>query len=91
MAIKAQHHGAQWVQLAPIFQPTHKPGRPIGVNTLQDISQNLTIPVVGAGGISLRNADSVIQAGAYGVASIGTLLCANNPINTAVKMFDSFT
>ncbi len=67
----AEAMGADYVGVSPIFETKTKAdaGPAAGLETLKEIAQNLAIPVVAIGGITLENAKSVMEAGA-------TTLCA---------------
>lgn len=49
-ASKAQRLGADMITLSPIYDSPNK-GKPIGLDTLKDITSTLNIPVIALGGI----------------------------------------
>jgi len=75
-AIRAQAAGADYVALSPTFPTTSKddagPGH--GLAVLSAIRSRVSIPIVAIGGISRENVDSVIAAGADGVAVISAVV-----------------
>ncbi len=75
-AIRAQAAGADYVALSPTFPTTSKddagPGN--GLAVLSAIRSRVSVPIVTIGGISRENVDSVIAAGADGVAVISAVV-----------------
>jgi len=75
-AIRAQAAGADYVALSPTFPTTSKddagPGH--GLAVLSAIRSRVSVPIVTIGGISRENVDSVIAAGADGVAVISAVV-----------------
>ena len=75
-AIRAQAAGADYVALSPTFPTTSKddagPGH--GLAVLSAIRSQISVPIVAIGGISRENVDSVIAAGADGVAVISAVV-----------------
>ncbi len=69
-ALKVQMEGANYMGLGHIFPTSskEKPYPPIGLETLREVSDTVTIPIVAIGGINEHNARAVFQAGASGVA-----------------------
>jgi thiamine-phosphate pyrophosphorylase len=57
---------------APVFDPLSKAayGRPLGIEELRRICQSVNLPVFALGGVTLRNAEECLAAGAAGVAGI---------------------
>jgi thiamine-phosphate pyrophosphorylase len=85
-AREAEAGGADYIGFGPIFHTTTKDaGSPQGLDNLRLIKQNVSIPVVAIGGISLDNAHSVISAGADALA-VATGICRGN-INENAALF----
>jgi len=61
----------------------------IGTERLADIVDAVDIPVVGIGGITDENADSVIDAGAAGVAVITEITNADDPEAATGRLIDA--
>jgi thiamine-phosphate diphosphorylase len=72
--------GADYLILAPIFQPLSKPDPrpPLGLQTLQRLAKASTVPILALGGITPENARSCVDHGAAGIAGI-TLFTDCNP------------
>ena len=75
-AVDAEQGGADYVALSPVFSTGSKedagPGH--GLEMLRAICDSVRIPVIAIGGIGPDNADSVIDAGAGGVAVISAVV-----------------
>ncbi|HDP69894.1 MAG TPA: thiamine phosphate synthase [Actinobacteria bacterium] len=77
-ALKAESDGADYIGVGPIFPTITKKNarKPIGIDGLIDIKNYVDIPVVAIGGISSDNIQSVMEAGADGVAIISAVAVA---------------
>lgn len=64
--------GADYLILAPIFQPLSKPDTraPLGLQTLRRLAAISPIPILALGGITPANAQACIDHGAAGIAAI---------------------
>jgi thiamine-phosphate pyrophosphorylase len=71
-AMNAAAEGADYVVLAPVFEPLSKiSNRPsLGLGALRRIAASVAIPVIALGGITEENAQACIAAGAAGIAGI---------------------
>jgi len=84
-ATEAEAGGADYIGFGPIFHTTTKDaGAPQGLDNLRMIKQNVSIPVVAIGGISLESAQSVFSAGADAVA-VATAICRGEIKENAEK------
>jgi thiamine-phosphate pyrophosphorylase len=64
--------GADYVILAPIFQPLSKPDirTPLGLQTLRRLAAISAVPILALGGITTTNAQACMDHGAAGIAGI---------------------
>jgi thiamine-phosphate pyrophosphorylase len=86
-AIRADHDGADIVQLGTVFETASKPGRAgIGLDGVRAVCASVRVPVIAIGGINASNAGDVIRAGASGVAVIGAILDADDPCAAAAAL-----
>jgi len=69
---EAEHAGADYVFLGPIFDTPSKRlyGAPLGLATLRGASRASRVPVIAIGGIDLRGVAACLEAGAAGIAAI---------------------
>ncbi len=67
--------GADYVGLGPVFGTTSKSvgHEPLGLQGVRTVTRAATIPVIAIAGITLMNARSVVEAGAFGIAVIGAI------------------
>lgn len=81
-ALETEREGASYVGLGPVFATSTKNvgHEPIGIETVREVTSRLSIPVIAIAGISLSNAQTVIAAGAWGVAVIGAVALADDPV-----------
>ncbi len=80
-ALRAAEEGADYITLSPIFPPTSKPGYgpPLGLETLREVARAVSIPVIALGGITPENARACREAGAAGIAVLGSVMAAEDP------------
>lgn len=71
----AEENGADYIGVGAIFPTGSKDDAvTIGLEELQNIRNNVSIPIVAIGGINENNCSKVISAGADGVAVISAIL-----------------
>lgn len=77
----ASQQGADFVTFGPIYYTPSKAayGNPVGIEPLQEIAVETSIPIYALGGIKKDNAKKTLEAGAYGLAAISALLSAPSP------------
>ncbi len=74
-ALEAVCDGVTYIGVGPVFPTSTKEDarEPIGIEGLIKVRKRVSIPVVAIGGISIENIESVIEAGADGVAVISAV------------------
>lgn len=79
-AREAEKGGADFITFGPVYRTPSKLkyGKPAGVSALHDVCDRVNIPVFAIGGIKGRGIGEVKKAGAYGVAMISEIFCAEN-------------
>jgi thiamine-phosphate pyrophosphorylase len=83
-AIAAQGEGADYIGFGPIFATPTKPDyRPIGLQDIERVHHQVTVPIFCIGGIKLENLEQVIAAGARRVVIVSGLLQAADVIEYA--------
>ena len=86
-ALKAEADGADCLVVGTMFETSSHPGDvPAGPRLMREVADHCDLPLIGIGGITPDNVDSVIEAGASGVAVIRSILAANDPRSAAERM-----
>ncbi|MFC1977282.1 thiamine phosphate synthase [Chloroflexota bacterium] len=93
-AVKAQSEGADYVAVGAIYPTLSKtstttPAKVVGLETLRQVRQAVTLPLVAIGGITKDNAAEVIAAGADSVAVTSAVLGAESPEEAARQIAGS--
>ena len=87
-AVKAASEGMDYLTVGTIFPSnSHPNGETSGTEIIEEISNKLSIPLIGIGGISEGNCLQVMEAGAAGVAVIGAISEAASPKLAAHNIF----
>lgn len=91
-ARRAERDGADYVAVGSIF-PTETKGatRPASPERLREIKQAVGVPVVAIGGISEKNVDLVLAAGADAVAVISAVCAADDVQEAARRLASRFS
>jgi thiamine-phosphate pyrophosphorylase len=88
-AVEADRLPVDYLAVGPIFATTTKenPDPVVGLEKLAEICRAVKKPVVAVGGITLRDAQQVINAGVHSVAIIRDLL-SQDSISEGVRTFE---
>jgi len=79
-AKEAEALGAEYLIFGNVFETSCKPGMPAkGLREIRNISENVSIPVLGIGGIGRDNISSVLAAGASGVCIMSQFMISDDP------------
>ncbi len=84
-ALAAEAAGASYLGFGPVF-PTRSKRNPAsvkGLDGLADVCAAVSIPVIGIAGITPERVQSVVEAGAHGVAVMTAITTANDPAAAA--------
>ncbi len=86
-AIIAEQQGATYIGAGPVYYTTTKDdaANPFGVKELKRICQAVRIPVVAIGGITLKNIEEVVLAGANGAAIVSAIAGASDIIEATIR------
>ena len=92
-AKEARKSGADYLGLSPIFATSTKldAGEPAGVALIRKIKKDISLPLVGIGGITLGNASRVIAAGGDALCAISAVITkkdVKSEILKFQKLFD---
>ena len=78
--------GADYLVAGPVYETTSHPGeRPAGLELIERLSP-MDLPVVAIGGITPERVPEVCAAGAAGVAVIGAVWRASDPVEAAAAL-----
>jgi thiamine-phosphate pyrophosphorylase len=79
-ALLAQKQGADYLGVSPIFATKTKSdaGKPIGIKRLKEIEKRVKIPIIALGGITLKNARSVINTGVDSISAISSVVSSKS-------------
>lgn len=79
-ALAAERDGADYLGVGAVYETQSKSDAGYtGIEGLKQISEAVSIPVVGIGGITIQNAKTVTEAGACGVAVVSAVMSAQDP------------
>lgn len=82
----AEAGGADYVGVTVFETATKADAVPIGLDGVRLVAGATTLPVVGVGGIDAGNAREVLAAGAAGVAVIGAVATAADPVRAVREL-----
>lgn len=78
-AVRSQSEGADYIAVGSIYPtPSKENFRLVGLDTLRRIGRKISLPLIAIGGINQSNVESVMKAGADGVAVISAVLGAED-------------
>jgi thiamine-phosphate diphosphorylase len=79
-AVAAEHAGADYIGVGAVFgTSTKKDARNLSMETLREICEAVTIPVVAIGGIHSGNVEQLAGSGVDGIAVISAIFAADDP------------
>ncbi len=87
-ALQSEQDGADFAVLGPVYATPSKReyGSPLGVGALREASRQCHMPLYAIGGITPDRVGCVMDAGAFGVAAISSIMHAASP-RDAVKQY----
>ena len=87
-ALEAERLGADYLGVSPIFKTATKTdaGKPAGITLIEEIRQQVDIPLIAIGGIDHSNAPAVVRAGADGLCAISCVV-ASSDVAAQIKRF----
>jgi thiamine-phosphate pyrophosphorylase len=73
--------GADYLGVGPAFATSTKDGlpAPIGPAGIEAVARAVPVPVIAIGGITVDRVETVLAAGAYGIAVVGAVSDADDP------------
>jgi thiamine-phosphate pyrophosphorylase len=84
-AVRAEKDGADYIGVGTIYATPTKTDTspPLGPEGLREMRKSVKIPLVGIGGLNIKNAGEVIKNGADGVAVVSAIVAADDPEKAA--------
>ncbi len=79
-ALAAERNGADYIGVGPVFPTDTKEDvvDPVGIQYVDEVVRNISIPFVAIGGIKLHNVDEVLQAGAQRICIVSAVVGADD-------------
>jgi thiamine-phosphate pyrophosphorylase len=85
----ANHEGADYYAIGPIYETPTKEGRPaVGTAVISRVAGLSNRPFVAVGGIDTQNAPAVIDAGARAIAVVRAIYDAPDPAEAARRLHE---
>jgi len=79
-ALKAERDGADYIGVGPVYPTDTKPGRAaVTTSYVTEAAEHIRIPFVAIGGITLDNADLVLEAGARRLCAVSAIVGSEDP------------
>ncbi|MEQ8276816.1 MAG: thiamine phosphate synthase [Deltaproteobacteria bacterium] len=80
-----------YIGVGPVYGTRSKPGltTPLGLEMLARIVRVSPVPVIAIGGITAEHVPEVLATGAYGVAAISAIVCAQDPAAATAKFVEA--
>jgi thiamine-phosphate pyrophosphorylase len=85
----AAREGADFAVFGPVWETPGK--EPRGMTALHEATKAASLPVFAVGGVTPPRAKRAVNAGAYGVACIRSILGADNPAAAAQEMWNAIS
>nr|WP_283206766.1 thiamine phosphate synthase [Methylobacterium iners] len=84
--------GADYATLSPIFATPSKPGYgpALGLDALR-VAARCDLPILALGGITLETASACREAGAAGIAVMGSVMRSSDPAGTAGALLEAWS
>ena len=89
-ARRAQAEGASYLGVGPVFATSTKTGLPdpMGPRGVEAVAAAVDVPVIAISGITVDNAAAVLEAGAWGVAVVGAVYGAVDPVASLRQLME---
>jgi thiamine-phosphate pyrophosphorylase len=85
----AEVAGADYLGVTVWATPTKPEAEPRGLDGLRTIAREISLPVVGVGGIHAGNAADVLEAGASGIGVVSAVGAAQDPVRATETLVDA--
>ncbi|MYH97416.1 MAG: thiamine phosphate synthase [Acidimicrobiia bacterium] len=90
-ALRHQDNGASYVGVGPVYATATKDGlpEPLGPAGVERVAAAVDIPVIAIAGITVDRVPELLDAGAHGVAVIGAVAHAADPIAATAELLEA--
>ncbi|MEX0821613.1 MAG: thiamine phosphate synthase [Rhodothermales bacterium] len=87
-ALRIEDDGADYVGFGPVFKTASKrnPASVKGLATLTRVCEAVGVPVIAIAGVTAERVESVMNAGAHGIAVMTAITLAANPVRAAADI-----
>jgi thiamine-phosphate diphosphorylase len=86
-ALAAAAEGADYLTFGHVYPTQSKPGLPPrSLDELRRVVEQVSVPVIAIGGITVENVEPVLQTGVAGVAVISAILAADDSAAAAARL-----
>lgn len=90
-AKKAEMDGADYIGTGAVFPTKTKDDAPsVTKQELKEIVESINIPVVAIGGITLENANQLIDTGIAGLSVVSAIMSSDNPKKSSQELLNIF-
>ena len=92
-ARRHQDHGASYVGVGPVYATATKAGlpEPLGPAGVERVAAAVDIPVIAIAGITAARVPELLDAGAHGVAVIGAVAHAADPVAATAELLEALS
>ncbi len=91
-AMWAESEGADYVVIGTIFpSKSHRHIPAAGVALIENVAAQVAVPLIAIGGVTPKNAQRCIEAGASGVAVLSPLMSARDPRAIAAEYWSAIS
>lgn len=89
-ARRAEGEGASYVGVGPVYATSTKTGLPdpMGPRGVEAVAAAVDVPVIAISGITADNAAAVLDAGAWGLAVVGAVYGAEDPVASLRQLME---
>jgi thiamine-phosphate pyrophosphorylase len=89
-ARRAEGEGASYLGVGPVYATSTKTGlpEPMGPRGVETVAAAVGVPVIAISGITADNAAEVLDAGAWGVAVVGAVYGADDPVASLHQLME---
>ncbi|MFV9509879.1 thiamine phosphate synthase [Tepidibacillus sp. LV47] len=90
-AIEAEKAGADYLGVGAIYSTaTKQDAKTIGLEGLDSIRQNVSIPIIAIGGIQKEHIPDLVRSGADGIAVVSAITRSANPFLSAKELIEEW-